>query len=76
MRLDHLLSKEQHCLGPKRMFSECQACSYVEHWLLGTSVPLDLGAPASHSSDLVRGNDRAVADSTEILMDRVFTALF
>ena len=58
------------------MFSGRQACSYVEHWLLGTSVPLDLGAPASRTPDLGPENDRAVTDTTEILTDRVFTALF
>ncbi len=58
------------------MFSGCQACSYVEHWLLGTSVPLDLGVPASRTPDLGPRSDRAVTGTTEILMDRVFTALF
>ena len=51
MRLDHLLSKEQHCLGPRRSFSGAKR---VPTSITGYSVSrihLDLGAPASRSSE-------------------------
>ena len=76
MRLDHLLSKEQHCLGPRRMFSGVPSVFLRRSLVTRLIGSISTSAHQPVSSSDVRSSDRAVAGTTEIPTSRVFTALF